>query len=475
VLEQMVRDGYASQPSADAALTVDLRPQLKYKVEAATGPAPHFVQYVLGQLQANYDRDVINAGGVQVASTLDLDAQLAADKAIERGLPKLAGFKANNAALLAQNPNNGEILAYVGSADFNDDRIGGQNDMVQRPRQPGSSFKPYVYVTGITDHSFNTLTMFDDSPNVLPVPVSDFDGKYEGQMRLRRALVESRNVPAEQAMQKAGVDNVIETAKRFGIGSTRLERNLSTAIGSSDAKMIEHAEGYGVFATQGMKHPPVAILKVLTGDGKDITIPPEGPQRVIDAAPTYIINNVLQGYNAFWHLGFDTSLHMAAKSGTSSCPSGLTRDAWMMAYNPRLLVAAWAGKTSSDPNLDACTYSLFGTSVGQDITAPFLKAAFAESKWRADFQEPAGVSNASCDPNAGGPSGTTAPSGHELLLSGDTGSGCVPPSPSPQPSPSPSPSGSQLPLETPLPSPISTFPFRSPRPSPSPSPSPLGP
>jgi penicillin-binding protein 1A len=261
---------------------------------------------------------------------------------------------------------------------------------------------------------------------------------------------------------------VIETAQRFGIGSTRLQPNLSTAIGSSDVKMIEHAEGYGVFATEGLKHPPVAILKVLTGDGKDITIAAEGAQRVIDPAPAYIIDNVLQGYTAFWHLGID-QWHMAAKSGTSSVQSGRTRDAWMMAYNPDLLVATWAGRTSSNPTADQSTYSLFGTSVGQSITTPFLKAAFSDAKWKHNFQQPPGVIQASCDPNAGGPAGTTAPAGAELLVSGDNGSGCAPPTPTPSAEPSATPNESPSPGGAPPPSPIITFPGSSPKPSPSPS------
>ena len=459
VLAQMVRDGYITQAQADAANAEDLRPQLKYKTEQATGQAPHFVAYILGQLEATYGRDVIDAGGVSVTSTLDMSAQSAADAAISGGIPKLAKYGVNNGAMLVSDPKTGQILAMVGSADFNNDGIAGQVNITTAKRQPGSSFKPYVYLTGLDNRKFDTTTVFNDSANTLGKDTPhDFDNRYLGTMRMRQALVMSRNVPAEQAMQKADPASVVAMAKRVGI-STPLQENLATAIGASEVTMVDHAEGYGVLANQGTKHDPVSILKVQSGAGKDITINPPAGQNVVDAAPAYIINDILKGYNKQWSLGFDRT--MAAKSGTTNVGTS-TGDGWLMVYNPDVVIATWAGHTSNDPNAGNATKGFFGVYLAQPVVDPFLKAN--ASRWKSDFTKPGNVATASCALSGLSVSDPVQP---ELIVSGQQPN-CTPPPPSlaptqapsappveTRPSPSPSPSGGIVisPLPTGRPSP----------------------
>jgi membrane peptidoglycan carboxypeptidase len=492
VLDQMVRDSgeglldavqgghKVTRAEADAAFAEDLRPQLKYKVEAATGPAPHFAQYVVQELDRIYGKEQVhNGSGLTVTTTMDLDIQNAANDAVHNGLPKLTRYGVNNAALLAldQEPGHvGEILALVGSYDFNNDSIAGQLDIVERPRQPGSSFKPYDYVTGIANHKFNTLTTFHDTADEAKSltgkadGVRDFDNGYQGNMTLRTALVESRNIPAEEAMRLAGPDEVIATAHRYGIISP-LQSNLATAIGASEVSMLEHAEAYGVFATQGTKRDPVAILKVINSDGTDITQRPGGEQRVADSAPLFIVNDVLKGYNGRWNLGFDRP--MAAKSGTSNVGTS-TGDGWMMAYNPHLVIAAWAGHTTNDPAKEsAATKGFYGVYTGQQITAPFLRSAFKDrSRWDVPFTKPDGVVQSSCQNPEGKDEG--APAGGDYLLQGDASATCPTPSPTESPSPTAAPTPS-LPVPPPpcnngILGPDCSSPQPSPRPSPSPRP-----
>ncbi|MDP9326247.1 MAG: penicillin-binding protein, partial [Candidatus Dormibacteraeota bacterium] len=182
VLSQMVREHYVTQDKADAAQAEDLRPQLKKgNPQQATGPAPHFVAYVLGQLEADYGRDTIDAGGITVTSTIDMNAQNAANTAIATGVPKLKSVGVNNGAMLVSDPRTGEIWAMVGSADFNSDGIAGQVNITTARRQPGSSFKPYVYLTGIDNRKFDTTTVFNDSANTLGRDTpKDFDNRYMG-------------------------------------------------------------------------------------------------------------------------------------------------------------------------------------------------------------------------------------------------------------------------------------------------------
>ncbi len=248
VLGQMARDAYITAADADAAKAENLIPQLTYKSAAATGVAPHFVAYVLGLLEQQYGADVIRIGGVQVTTTIDMDVQNAADTAISNGVGKL-GHGTNNAAMLVTDPKTGQILAMVGSADFNNDSIAGQVNITDTGRQPGSSFKPYVYLTGINNHKLDTTTVLKDQPGAVPGTVNDFDNRFLGTLRMRSALVKSRNVPAEQAMQISGPQEVIDMAHRVGITSP-LEPNLATAIGGvhTGITMIDHAMGYGTLA-----------------------------------------------------------------------------------------------------------------------------------------------------------------------------------------------------------------------------------
>jgi membrane peptidoglycan carboxypeptidase len=418
--------------------------------------APHFVVYVTGLLEKQYGTDVIQAGGVEVTTTIDMDVQNAANAAIQNGVGKL-GHGVNNAAMLVTDPKTGQILAMVGSADFNNDSIAGQINITNTGRQPGSSFKPYVYLTGVNNHKLDTTTILNDSRGVVPGNVNDFDNRFLGSMRMRAALVKSRNVPAEQAMQIAGPTEVVDMAHRVGISSP-LEPNLATAIGGvrTGITMIDHSTGYGVLATEGIKHESVSVLKVQAGDGRDITISPPGGQKVLDTGPTFIIDDILKGYNKEWGLGFDRPL--AAKSGTTNIGSS-TGDGWLMSYNPDVVIATWAGHTSNNPTEGNATKGFFGVNLATPIVDPFLK--LLPGRWKDDFTRPSDVSTANC-----GSSGlSVADIGPDYILQGTTPS-CTPPPPSPPQAPSPVPTESPSPSPSPTgpPSPIIGFPTPSPAP-----------
>jgi len=477
VLGQMVRDGYIKQDDASAAKQEDLRPQLVFKQDNVTGPAPHFISYVLRQLEKDYGAEVIAAGGVEVTTSLDLDVQNAANNAVHAGEPKLERFGVNNAALLVEEPKSGRILAMVGSVDFNNDKIAGQVNIAgpETKRQPGSSFKPYVYLTGVANKKFNTLAVFHDtadqarSLNPGGPAVHDFDSRYEGTMRMRTALVQSRNVPAEEAMQRAVPTDVVSMAKNLGI-STEIKPFLSSAIGASEVTMLDHSEAYGVLATQGTRHAPVSILKVVDGSGKDITSQPGGGESVVDGGAAFIINDILKDYNKEWNLGFDRV--MAAKSGTTNIqnPNGSisTGDGWLMVYNPGVVIASWAGHTSSDPTAGGATKNFFGVDEGPAIVSPFLKSM--KDRWQDKFVKPGNVTLGNC----GGSGGISVPDkyaqpGGEYLLAGDSAGVCPTPSPSPSPSPVPSPTPILVPTPSALPS-IVPRPLKSPGPKVSPSP-----
>ena len=415
--------------------------------QQALGIAPHFVQYVRDQLQQKFADDPnVVAGDLTVTTTLDLSIQAKANDAVSNGV-KAIGRGANNGALLMVDSHAGDIVAMVGSANFNDNGINGQYNNTTGPRQPGSSFKPYVYEEGFINGRLKPSTVLDDTraESQKLGGVQDFDRAFMGRITAARALLESRNVPAEEAMVKAGIPDVIDFAHSLGITSD-LAPNTSTAIGSSAIKMIDHAAGYAAFSNYGHKVTPRAITKVVDGNGNtlvDEPAPPQGDQ-VMTQQQAYAITKILRAYPARWGVHFNRPI--AAKSGTTDN----FVDAYYMAYSPDYVVAAWAGhtdQTGTEIGMD----QVFGNDVGSDITQRFINALPGPI-----HQFPV-VAGALSDCTATGAASVTT--------------GCPSPSASPTPSPSASPSASPTVSAAPPTitfQPTPTFPLGKPTPTPTP-------
>ena len=296
------------------------------------------------------------------------------------------GHNANNAALLMLDSTTGDILAMAGSADFNNDSIGGQFNVVTAERRPGSSFKPYVYETGFMNGSLTPSTILQDTraESQRLGGVRDFDGAFDGPIAASQALLLSRNVPAEQAMTIAGIQQVIDFAHSLGITSN-LASNANTAIGSSSVRMIEHAAAYAAFANGGHKVTARAFTKVVSG--QDVIVdagePSPGPQ-VMPATDAGKITRILRGYAGYWGLPFRHPT--AGKSGTTDD----FVDAWYMAYTPDFVVATWAGHTEGDNTAEIGMDGVYGTSVGKAIAVPFVNS-LPSSVFRHGFDSTSGA------------------------------------------------------------------------------------
>jgi penicillin-binding protein 1A len=256
--------------------------------------------------------------------------------------------------------------------------------------------------------------------------VKDFDREFLGPITAARALLLSRNVPTEQAMTIAGIQPVIDFAHSLGITSP-LAPNVTTAIGSSAVRMIEHAAGYAAFANGGHKVQARAILRVVAGQDVlvDATAPSPGPQ-VMTAAQAGEITQILRGYPGYWGLPFRRAT--AGKSGTTDD----FVDAWYMAYTPDFVVATWAGHTEGDSTAEIGMDGVYGTDVGKAITVPFVNSLPASM-----FRHPFAI--------AGTPSPTRAPAPTPAVE--------VSPTPTPEPSPTPLLPLPSLPLGEPSPTP----------------------
>jgi len=464
VLDGMVKQHMISQDEADRAAAEKL--DFAFKEQRAT-LAPHFVDYVFEELERLYGPSVVARGGFKVTTSLDLTLQQAAQHAVELGIQQLGSKGADNGDLVALDPRTGEVLAMVGSVDFYNDSIKGQYNVVTALRQPGSSFKPYVYEQAFRSHQLTMGSLLDDtSSHFAQGQFHDFDYRNMGLITAHKALSLSRNIPALEAMQKAGYAEVIALAHAFGIASD-LKPEVTTAIGSSEVRLLDHAVGYGTFATGGVKHPAVAVLEVSDRSGHvlDKANLDQGGQRVVSPAEAYLVTDILKDYSAVWRLGWNRP--MAGKSGTTN----EYHDAWMMAYAPNIVVGAWVGHTGpGDSNMNG----VYGTMVGSSVLRDFINNGLSQAGIPVmNFQRPSGLVDGNpCQP-AEGQAASVDPSEVELYLPG-TETQCPKPTPTPSPSPTasdllPSVLPSILPLVTPTPTPASS-PTPSPTPTPTPSP-----
>ena len=438
VLDGMVKMGALTSQEANQAAQENIKPELKFVQVFGSTIAPHFESYVLHQLESLVGPSRAQQGGFKITTTLDLGLQRQANAAVQQGVAKLKGDGVNNGMLLAANPQTGEILAWVGSADYGNQQIGGQFDLVHDGhRQPGSSFKPYVYEAALRDRKITLGSGIQDDPYSYPdgSPLHDWDNRYEGTITARQALLRSRNIPAVEIGQKEGMQNVVNLAHQMGVSSD-LRALPSTAIGASEITMMDNVQGYQVFANQGTKEPLMAISKITDASGNTIVDQSPGKQQgitqVLNPAESYLITDTLKEYQNYWNLGWNRQ--MAGKSGTTNDSSNAHPDAWMMAYDPKIVVGTWAGNTSPTGGK---SITAFGTNVGSTMTRQFINSL--PSSYTAWFQQPSGLVHG----NGCG--------GGELYLAGTQGdANCSTPPPTPKPTPVPQ---QATPTPTPIPTP----------------------
>ena len=322
--------------------------------------AAYFVDYVRQQLEATYGTNAVYKGGLSVYTTLDLRLQDFAQRAAEKGA-RAADIKAApflesefgltdkpilQLAFLAMDPKNGHVRAMVGGRDFRGSQF---NRAVQAQRQPGSAFKPFVYTTAI-ENGFTPADTIDDSPVVYKDVHGDetwkpenFDKEFKGPVTLRRGLYESRNVVTVKLLDKVGIFNAVNTAYKMGINS-KLNRDLSLALGTSEVTLLEMVNGFCTLANQGVRVEPVAILSVRDANGKLLEENVPKAEEVLKPAVAYVVTSMLQDVidrgtasNLRTNKLFDRIA--AGKTGTTSDFS----DAWFIGYTPELVAGCWFG------------------------------------------------------------------------------------------------------------------------------------
>ena len=409
VLRRMREDGYISKDQETSA--VNALPNVAFQTRGADFKAPHFVQYVQKILEDRYGQSAVEQGGLKVTTTLDLALQEKAQEIVTSEISGVEKQHITNGAAMVINPETGEILSMVGSKNFGASDYDGQVNVTTALRQPGSSFKPFTYVTAFKK-GYSPASLIMDVPTVFPggagqpdyTPVN-YDGKYRGPVQMRYALGNSLNVPAVKTLALSGIKDVLKTAYEMGITSlpptdeTLKRVGLSLTLGGGETRLIDMTAAYSAFANTGYKVEPVAILKVEDANGKVLeNNTPQKGKRVLTEEQAFLINNILSDNSARKEIFGPNSLlnisgkNVMVKTGTTNDK----RDNWTFGGNGNAMVGVWVGNNDNSPMLNVAS----GVSGASPIWRKILLEALS-GKADKPFTLPSGVVQASVDSVSG--------------------------------------------------------------------------
>ncbi len=379
IIDLMASQKYISSDEAEAAKKIETLKKLLPR-NLSDLRAPHFSLYVRSLLEQKYGAQMVAGGGLRVITTLDWNKQQIAEAAVLTGVKakgEVYGF--TNAALIALDPNNGQVLTMVGSKDIHDEKDGYVN-MTLRPRQPGSSFKPIVYAVGFM-RGFAPETKLWDVNTVFKTDLKDYapynyDLKERGPVSLRQALQGSLNTPAVKMLYLVGVSRVLDFAELLGYTTLddRSRFSLALVLGGGEVKPIEHAAAFATFANEGIRYPTAAILKVEDASGKTLEEwAPSAGTRAMDEQIARTISNILSDNASrafiFGAKNFLTlpDRPVAAKTGTTND----NHDAWAIGYTPDIVTAVWVGNN----DYTAMKKGADGSIVAAPIWQEFMRGA----------------------------------------------------------------------------------------------------
>ncbi|MGB9707032.1 MAG: penicillin-binding protein, partial [Microgenomates group bacterium] len=426
VLRRMREDGYITPQQEEEAKK--LLPEVKFVSPRTTLKAPHFVMYVKRLLEDRYGQRIVEQGGLRVTTTLDLKLQEEAQKIVAEEIAKVEEkYHITNGAAVVINPNTGEILAMVGSKNYDDPNYDGKVNVTLRPRQPGSAIKPVTYVTAFKK-GYTPATLLMDTPTTFKIPGQpdykpvNYDGKFHGPLQVRYALGNSINVPAVKMLAKIGLKEMLNTAYEMGISTLEpspenLRRlGLSVTLGGGEVRLLELTAAYGAFANGGLKVEPISILKVTDKEGKILEeYKPSGEKRVLKPEEAFLISHILSDNSArLITFGERSALvvpgrKVAVKTGTTNDK----RDNWTIGWTPQVVVGVWVGNNDNSPMKQLVS----GVAGAAPIWRRIIQLALAD-KPAVDFPVPEGIVTAEVDAVSGFKAHDGFPSKVEYFIKG---------------------------------------------------------
>ena len=364
VLREMLRNDFIDQAEYDSAIKEGVNFVIKGD---SSIKAPHFVFYVLDYVKKKYGEESVNSGGLRVVTSLNYELQSIAEKiALDYALENKTKFDAENTAMVAIHPKTGEILTMVGSRNYFDEEIDGAFNVTTAKRQPGSTFKPFVYsqafLKGFTPETvvFDVKTQFSTrcTPNDLTMgngcyAPENYDSLFRGPVTLRNALAQSLNIPSVKVLYLAGLSDSIRLARDMGIESlsNKGDYGLTLVLGGGEVTPLELTGAYGVFANSGVKVAltPIIEIKNKIGEtleknepkGKEV-LPKEISLKISDILSDNVARAPSFGQSSVLYFA---NRDVAVKTGTTND----YKDAWIIGYTPNIAVGAWAGNNDNTP------------------------------------------------------------------------------------------------------------------------------
>ena len=413
VLDLMMRQGYITQEQATAAVQESNKPDFLKTPASLNNRAPHFTEYVIRQLEQEFHmtRSELSRSGMSVYTTLDVNLQDKIQKIMQDHIAELRDtHHMTNAAEVVIDYHTGAIRSLLGSIDYNSKEIDGKFDVAtQGYRQPGSSFKPYVYATAMKQGASPAQAILDEPitiklPDSIPPTYSpvNYDHQFHGHMTIRCALQNSLNIPAVKTLEHVGIQNAIQTAHDMGIVHTQGQPGYSMVLGGLDVSLLEHTSAYGTFADGGIHVPAYSIEKIVMANTQQTYGHPANPgTRAISPQIAYMMTDVLSdNQSRYMEFGpcsalllYSTSMNDCYAGNTgdvrpAAAKTGTTNDFvdnWTMGYTTDYVMGVWAGNNDHTPMINI---------TGVDGAAPIWHDSMLvaeEGKPIRNFQNPGGL------------------------------------------------------------------------------------
>jgi membrane peptidoglycan carboxypeptidase len=407
VLDNMAEQGYITKDQATEAKAVPILDTIKEEIPATEDiKAPWFVLAVRDQLEEKFGTKVVREGGLTVKTTLDWRIQEKAQQSITNNFKYAQQINANNMALTAVDVPTGQVLAMVGSHNFNDKTLGAVNAATAN-LSPGSSIKPFVYANLFKPQSgqnwgAGSILVDQDIKSWIGVDIQNYNGKFNGPITIRSALALSRNPPAIEAGQFGKPEAAVQTIKDVGdrYYCDNVDYGVTFAIGTCGVTLVQHTNAYATLAREGVYKPEAYVLEVKNAQGQMLSQwKDDQSKKVLDSQITYMLSDILTddgaraGTFGARAAGFNVpGVKTATKTGTTDDGAGHAKDSWMMGYSPRMAVGLWTGRNDTKP-LNALS-SVANARVTNEVQSFAHTEIFAkDGSWKSGawFTKPSGL------------------------------------------------------------------------------------